>query len=401
VIADEAEGYSAGLSLDYLGQPTIGVGTDSYGQYVGGGTSAYFSDMLGNKALSVAVQAQGTFKDIGATAFYADFGNRWNWGVGAGRIPYLLPYFGFGSDAGGDFLGFYYYRLFVSTALAQFQYPFSSTQRLEFGFDATRYSYDIEVDKYYQNAFGQTVAVDRESLPAPDPIVMYTGSAAVVGDNSFFGFVSPIRGQRYRFEVQQTMGSVDFTTVVADYRRYFAPSLNLTVGLRALHYGRYGIKSTDSSFGFLGTGPVSPLFLGYETIVRGYAVETLDPSECTGGTTTIACPAVDRLLGNRIAATSLELRIPLLGVEQYGIINFPFVPTELVLFSDAGLAWDSDRQPVLEWSRSGTERVPVVSSGVSARFNVLGILVLEAYYAYPWQRPLKGWHWGFQLAPGW
>jgi Tol biopolymer transport system component len=401
IVMNEAEPYRSGLSLDYLGQPTIGVGTDSYGQYVGGGTSAYFSDMLGDKALAVAVQAQGTFKDIGATAFYADYSRRWNWGLGGGRIPYLLPYFGFGADQFGDYLGFYYYRLFVSTALGIVQYPVSTTQRFEFGLDATRFSYDLEVDKYYQNSFGQTVAVDREKLPAPDPIVSYTGSAAVVGDNSFFGFVSPIRGQRYRFEVQQTLGTTDFTTVIGDYRRYFAPSLDLTIGLRALHYGRYGIRSSDSSFGFFGTGPVSPLFLGYETLVRGYAVETLDPSECTGGSATVACPAVDRLLGNRIAVTSLEARIPLLGVEQYGIINFPFVPTELVLFTDAGLAWDSDRPPTLEWSRSGTARVPVVSSGISARFNVLGILVLEAYYAYPWQRPLKGWHWGFQIAPGW
>ena len=98
--------------------------------------------------------------------------------------------------------------------------------------------------------------------------------------------------------------------------------------------------------------------------------------------------------------SSIEARIPLLGVEQYGLINFPFVPTELVFFTDAGVAWDP-QSPDLEWSRSGSRHVPVASSGVSARFNVLGILILEAYYAYPWQRPEKGWHWGFQLAPGW
>ena len=28
-------------------------------------------------------------------------------------------------------------------------------------------------------------------------------------------------------------------------------------------------------------------------------------------------------------------------------------------------------------------------------------VVLEAYYAYPFQRPQKGWHFGFNLAPGW
>jgi outer membrane protein assembly factor BamA len=225
---------------------------------------------------------------------------------------------------------------------------------------------------------------------------------AVVGDNTFFGFVSPIRGQRYRFEVQQTLGSFDYMTVIADMRRYFQPSLNMTIGFRALHYGRYGLPQANNQVGGVYTGsPTAPLYLGYETLIRGYAQESIEPGECVGGSITSACPAVDRLVGHRIALSSMEVRIPLLGVEQYGLINFPFLPTELVLFTDAGLAWDENREPVLEWSRSGTQRVPVVSSGVSARMNVLGILIFEAYYAYPWQRPLKGWHWGFQLAPGW
>ena len=45
--------------------------------------------------------------------------------------------------------------------------------------------------------------------------------------------------------------------------------------------------------------------------------------------------------------------------------------------------------------------MPVGSTGVSARVNILGFMILETYYAYPWQRPDKGWHWGFNLAPGW
>ncbi len=406
---EEAERYRSGLSLDYLGQPTIGVGTDSYGNYVGGGTSAFFSDMLGDKNLSVAIQAQGTFKDLGGTAFYSDLSDRWNWGVGGGRIPYLIPYAGFApknSDPRCDadpncafMLEWTYYRQFVTTAVGQVSYPFSQTQRLDLGIGATRYSYDVEVDRLFSNGFYYYEQV-RESEAAPDPLNMFSASAGIVGDNSFFGFVSPVRGSRYRFEVEQTIGTVDFTTVVADYRRYFAPSMNLTLGLRALHFGRYGVGTSSSSTNFLFGGPLTPLFLGYETLVRGYAWESFDIAECTNPSATSSCPTVDRLIGNRIAVGGLEARIPLLGVEQYGLINFPFVPTELVFFTDAGLAWDPS-SPKLEWSRSGSERVPVVSSGVSARFNILGIVILEAYYAYPWQRPDKGWHWGFQLAPGW
>jgi hypothetical protein len=45
--------------------------------------------------------------------------------------------------------------------------------------------------------------------------------------------------------------------------------------------------------------------------------------------------------------------------------------------------------------------VPVFSAGVSARLNVAGLLVLEAYHAYPFQRPDRGSHWGFLVSPGW
>ena len=398
--AEDAEDYSTSLSLDFLGQPTIGVGTDSYGSYVGGGTSAYFSDMLGDKALAVALQAQGTLKDIGGTVFYQDLSKRWNWGAGVGRVPYLIPYFRYGSDAAGDYLGLISQRIFLTTATGQVAYPFSTTQRIEFSAGVTRYSYDTEEDRFYYNAFGQTIGRDRAQLPSPEADNLYQASMALVGDNAFFGFVSPIRGGRYRFEVGRTQGTADFTTVVGDVRRYFSPALNLTVGLRALHYGRYGLDSSTQGFGF---GPLNPLFLGYETFIRGYAWESFDRAEC-GSQLSLDCPAIDRLLGNQLAVTSLELRIPFLGVEQYGIINFPYLPTELVLFADAGLAWDQGnptREPNLTWSRSGTDRVPLVSTGVSARFSILGFLILEAYYAKPWQRPLKDWHWGFQIAPGW
>ena len=94
----------------------------------------------------------------------------------------------------------------------------------------------------------------------------------------------------------------------------------------------------------------------------------------------------------------------LIGVEQFGIINFPYLPTELVAFADAGIAWDNPfapGSPSLEWSRSSSANVPLVSTGFAARTNILGFMILEAYYAYPWQRPEKGWHWGFQMAPGW
>jgi len=401
----DTKAYDSSLSLDYVGQPTLGVGTDNFGNYIGGGASAYFSDMLGNRVLGVALQAQGTFKDIGGQAFYANMSHRWNWGVGAGRIPYLLGYYQYDTDVNGPYLGLNRFRIFQTSAQGQVSYPFSSTRRIEFSAGVMRYSYDWEVDKFYINDFGQIVDYTRESLndSVPKPLNMVQTSAAIVGDNAFFGFVSPIRGGRYRLEVEQTWGTANFTTVIADWRRYFAPARDLTLAVRGLHFGRYGLSGAENSQD--GFGLLRPLFLGYETFIRGYAYESFSGAECAATANPAnpndGCPTFNRLFGQRLAVANLEARIPLVGVEQYGIINFPFLPTELVLFADGGLAWDAQNPAKLEWSRSSSDRVPVVSTGVSARFNILGFLILEAYYAYPWQRPEKGWHWGFNLAPGW
>jgi outer membrane protein assembly factor BamA len=107
------------------------------------------------------------------------------------------------------------------------------------------------------------------------------------------------------------------------------------------------------------------------------------------------------MFGHRIAVANLEVRVPFIGTDQFGLINLPYVPMELVAFTDVGVAWD-DEHPVDSWSFDTTSnaRVPLFSSGVGARFNLLGIMILEAYYAYPFQRP-DGWHWGFNIAPGW
>jgi hypothetical protein len=401
----DAKPYKSHLSLDYVGQPTLGVGADAFGNYIGGGASAFFSDMLGNKLLGVAIQAQGTFKDIGGQAYYADQSHRWNWAVGGGRIPYQFGYYTYGQDSNGFYMGLDRYRLFQTSAMGQVAYPFSQTRRVEFSGGITRYSYDLERDKYYLDNYGQIISYQRQSLndSLPAPVNLAQVGVSLVQDNSFNGFVGPIRGGRYHLGVDYTTGSVNFTTLTADWRRYFSPTRDLTIGIRGLHVGRYGLSQAENNQGAFGL--LQPLFLGWETLVRGYAYTSFNQNECapggSGSDSQTTCPTFYRLFGNDIAVANLELRVPLIGVQQYGLINFPFLPTELVLFTDGGLAWDKEHPAKLEWSRSGTARVPVFSSGVSARFNVLGFMVLEAYYAYPWQRPLKGWHWGFQIAPAW
>jgi outer membrane protein assembly factor BamA len=134
-----------------------------------------------------------------------------------------------------------------------------------------------------------------------------------------------------------------------------------------------------------------PLFLGEETLMRGYSYGSLDQSE---GQTYY------RLLGSRLAVVSAEIRIPVLGVPEYGLFNFPYLPLTVSPFVDAGEAWTGTQSPTLRTDQA-TLRIPVVSTGISARVNLLGYAVIEAYWAHPFQRPGKNWVYGIQLAPGW
>ena len=42
---------------------------------------------------------------------------------------------------------------------------------------------------------------------------LVNGSMAIVSDNSYFGFTSPVRGGRSRYEVGGTVGTLNYLTV--------------------------------------------------------------------------------------------------------------------------------------------------------------------------------------------
>jgi Tol biopolymer transport system component len=390
--------YDPSLQLDYIGaQAGVGYNTD-YGAGLGGGIAAYFSDILGNRNLTVIGQLNGTLQDLGGQVFYLNSRNRWNWGVGAAHFPYVSTFTGSGDTVidgrVAQTFDQYFQRVFVDEGSVLAQYPFSTTQRFEVSLGYTHYGYSLTRDRYVVSGGFVESGPNSIDLPSPDGLNLFQGSFALVGDNSFFGFTSPINGGRYRVEAGGTTGSLSFGTLLADFRRYFFFN-PLTVAVRGFHYGRYGPNAGDTR--------LTPLFLGYDAYVRGYNANSFDPTECTGP----GCPEFDRLLGSRVAIGTLELRIPVFGTSQFGLVNFPYLPFELVGFFDGGAAWGevadvATYKPLrLAFETRTTDRVPVFSAGVSGRFNLFGYIVLELYYAYPFQRPDAGWTFGFQIAPGW
>jgi hypothetical protein len=400
--------YRSRLGLDFIGPPTFGVGVSEFGAGIAGGISFFFSDMLGDNQLAAVVQANGSFRDIGGQAQYVNMERRWNWGAVVGHIPYLTGWTQFSGDrfTGTGTVDQILERVYLQQAMGLAQYPFSQTRRFEMQAGYTRYAFNREVVRYEYIGGRPTGQVIQQELPSPDALNFLTTSAALVGDNSFFGFTSPVAGQRFRLEAAPTFGTLTFQTLLGDYRHYFLKQ-PVTLAFRGLHYGRYGkdadgIRIVEDPQGDYQERILSPLFLGYEPLIRGYSRGSFTNQEClAAGEQTTGCPPFDRLFGSRLAVANFELRIPLFGVPEYGLINFPYLPTEIAPFFDAGVAWSDGDTPDLRFDRVTADRVPVFSTGLSARVNILGYLVLEGYYAYPFQRPDKGWHWGLQIAPGW
>ena len=417
--------YKPAFQLDALGQPSIGVAAGGpFGTGVAGGVSAFFGDQLSDQMIATAIQANGTVKDIGGAIYYTNLRNRWNYGAGAEHVPYLTGYVAYtdtsfnaggGQCVRGVNVNQVLQRIFIDQASIYSQYPFSQTRRVELNMSATRLGYQQEVLTFSYTLAGQYVGESRRNLGAPPALYYTQPEIAFVGDNSFAAYTSPVAGTRYRLSYSPTIGNISFQSVLADYRRYLFRR-PITLAFRGLHYGRYGQDSEN--------GRLSPLYLGEETLMRGYGFGSLSPDEC--GVDQTSCPVFDRMLGSRLAVFNAELRLPLIGSREFGILNFPFLPTEVSPFFDAGLAYTSDQPPDLRYvtgngddNRVSTscrvnvnpdpnsiplpcaDRVPVFSTGVSFRVNFLGYMIFEAYVAHPFQRPQKNWVWGFQLAPGW
>jgi outer membrane protein assembly factor BamA len=192
-------------------------------------------------------------------------------------------------------------------------------------------------------------------------------------------------GQRYRLELTQVAGSILYSGVLADYRRYFMPARPVTLAFRGLHYGRYGRDGED--------GRLAPLYLGYPGLVRGYDVVSFDPSECV--VAAVSCTAFDQLVGSRLAVVNGEVRAPLYGLFSRRSFYGP-LPVEVALFTDAGTAWTSGHNPQL----LGGNQKWVRSAGAAIRVNAFGYAIAEIDYVRPFDRPGRGWLWEFNLTPG-
>jgi hypothetical protein len=390
--------YKPKLSLEAVGQPTIAVGASRLGAAFGGGVSLSFGDMLGNHTLATAVQfssLSGSFslKDVAVQAGYFNNAHRWSRGVVAGQLPYLSGAIltTLGRTPEGELIEIDQTTISRQTersALGMVAYPFTRTRRIEFAGGVTQVSFDATVQTTVFSIETGRILLDEtiESSPA-ESVTLATSAAAFVSDTSVFGATSPVQGERYRIEAAPSIGTITFTSLLGDYRRYLMPVPFYTIAVRAMHYGRYGSGGEDVR--------LSPLYLGYPTLVRGYDANSFEASECIPDATS-DCPAFDRLMGTRLVAGNVELRFPLL--RPFGVSRRMYgpLPVEVALFADGGVAWNKGEAPSL----FGGARSGVSSVGLTFRVNLMGMFVGQFDIVRPLQRPRQGWVFQFNLAQG-
>jgi len=388
----EIADYKPKLALDYVAQPQLAVGVDRFGTYTAGGIAMFFSDMLGYHNLVTMFQVYSRIEDTTVLVGYQNSRRRLNWGAVAQRIPYVSGGYiqSFGSVFGEPAVieEEYIFRQINYQVSGFVAYPFNQMQRFELAGGYRLIDFDEE---RWIRAFSMITGVElireKEKLDSPPSLQFGFVSTALVYDSSLFGATSPLLGQSYRLEVSPYIGTIDFYTVLADYRRYLMPVRPFTLAFRILHFGRYGKGGED--------GRLYPLFIGYETLLRGYNSGSFSVDEVESEKNPFD---FDQLLGSRLIVANAELRFPLFGVLGIGKGFYGFLPIEFNAFFDTGLAWwsDDDRKA----SFLGGERKLLSSVGVGLRMNMFGYFVLGAHLVNPLDRPNKDWYFQFTLTPG-
>ena len=368
--------YRARLSLDRFVQPYLSAGGGSSGGFIRGGVGLSFADMLGNRQLDLAVQVGKNIDDFILQAAYINMKSRWNWGVLGGEVPWLSGGLSTSTTSAdgatltrqGDI-----YRQLHREISGVAIYPFSGAKRLEVTAGVQSIAFDREsTTTVFAEGTGQAVSTTTSTFQAAPTATLVDTAAALVYDTSVFGAASPILGQRYRFSIAPSFGSISFTTVTADYRKYIMPLRPFTIAMRVMQVGRYGSGASDPR--------LLPLAWTLRDVVRGYGDVGPD-----AGTTTY-------LSANRLLVGNLELRFPIPGVFSRRA-HWSALPIEGLIFSDAGRFWIPDL------STSHATPSSLYSVGAGVRLVAAGV-VFELDAVKPLDQVARGWTFSFNFRPG-
>ncbi|MBK8954031.1 MAG: PD40 domain-containing protein [Saprospiraceae bacterium] len=399
--------YRGHFGLSYVGASGgAGYGGNYISSGVGltGGIDLLFNDMLGHHQLYTGLALNGEIYDIAAAASYLNRSWKFPWGVNVQHLP--SQYFDYTPgfvrqnfvDENGNIFSAYtdttqLLRIFEEQFGVFIHYPISVIQRLEAGIGTSYRFFRLEriIDFYDDINKFFYLGGQKEKLSVGDAVQLgpYTiekgwlsnVNAAWVGDNSYFGLTAPMLGHRYRIGIENYFGQYEFFATTLDARKYFW-SKPFSFAFRFMHYARYGQDANR----------FYPLLIGQYGLIHGYDFNHLDRLRERYDI------SYEQISGSKIAIGSFELRLPLFGPSRFALLSVPFLPIDLNIFIDGGIAWDAyeDFSSDIEFLKP----LPVFSAGAGLRINLFGALVLEPYWAWPLRKDSKA-LFGFNFIPGW
>ncbi|MDZ7360662.1 MAG: DPP IV N-terminal domain-containing protein [candidate division KSB1 bacterium] len=331
----ESRQYSSTPKLDGIALGAL------FGGYFGtvGGLQFSFSDMMSNHNIVLSL---GLTRDIRNTDLGVGYLNQ------ARRLGYGFETFqqrnAFGVFAAPTANGFVTQTYRGINGFGY--YPFSRFSRFEVSAGLTHVSQDFVVERVDFSS-GR---IRRDKLDLGGVSFGQVG-AALVYDNTTYGPIGPISGRRSRIEIQRATNDLKFTTVIADYRKYFNVNNRSVLAYRLL-----GGASFDRDAQVFRIG-------------GAYTFRGTDRAD---------------LLGTNFLVQNLEYRFPLL----------PFLPPTAdflsgVAFADAAAAWGIDvpglvKEKFQPFSTEGGFHLQDLRGafGLGARLN-LGYLSLRYDVAWP------------------
>jgi len=370
------------------------------GLQAAGALQMFFSDILGNHQLIGQAALNGTVNDFGGQLFYINRKSKLAWGGGLSHVPqrFAIGYdvrpenfeLNDGSTVQLGVEQIDILRIFNQSASGFVQMPFSTSLRLEGGASVGNQAFRVDAQRrIFDPVTFQFLGSEEQRVETGEQIVFnqfyriekgLTGSAyvALVGDKSSFGLTSPLYGHRFRLSAERSFGINDFYAINADFRKYFWTK-PVSIAFRAQGYRRF--ENNVSS--------VFPVYIGQMGLVRGYDFVFDQRQEGDFGGV-----SQGQLIGTSFGVASAEVRLPFTGPKQLALIGSKVLFTDLALFFDAGVAFDS-------FDQIGKQNNKIVSSvGASVRVNLFGALILEPYWAYPLQSNSRV-VFGLNFVPGW
>jgi len=376
--------YEPRFSVDAV-SAMIGAGFSPSQSAIMGQTAIALSDVLGNHHLQLMLNLSGTSIENtldGLSGYAAYYYLPYQADVGVSLYRYVNIF----GDEPVPLLRYDIYYDAVQNAALDVSYPFSKFFRLESDVGVTWINRSVQ--RYVRESAAQK---DYESLGRfPEKTMThYNIDGAAVFDNTLWGAVGPVNGQRLRVGggvvPKSASSEYGYGYGYADLRRYFHYRKWYSLALRLTGGGSTDIQGGRNPMRFYLGGTPGNLRYFFAPYLMDNSIESNYFSSLIMPLRGYSLGAANPEGSNHFLLSNMEFRFPVVNNITF---FFPFtftIPYMMgALFWDIGGAWDdpADFRAVVADKGSFTFHDIKSGLGFGLRMNLFGALVLKWDHAY-------------------